>query len=76
MFIYRLIWGLRVLIALFRLILSLNGINLFFNVYYSPNDEVMEVQGVTRRGATGPSNQQGFDIDDSEFVAASEGTCI
>ena len=28
---------------------------------------------MTRRGAAGSTNAQGFDFDESEFVAASEG---
>lgn len=42
-------------------------------INFSADGEVIEVQGVTRRGQTGTTNPQGFDIDDSEFVAASEG---
>ena len=41
---------------------------------FRADGEVMEVQGVTRRGAAGATNSQGFDIDESEFVAASEGS--
>ena len=40
---------------------------------FSAEDDVVEVQGVTRRGATDQQNQQGLEFDESEFVAASEG---
>ena len=43
---------------------------------FSADGEVMEVQGVTRRGDPGATNAQGFDFDESEFVAASEGRSV